>query len=122
MLWSNGTINPNKTKINEDVYLVKENKSFSIYCVQTGVGYYSRRGYQELVASKVDSIIISYKYGTAFHGLNNLNNKFEWFYINVSRVKNISNGFKNAQEVTVIIGESYLDSIMSADETWNKFN
>ena len=108
-LWKNGGLDPNKTKINDEVYLVKENNSYSIYCEQKKT--------QILVSSKVDSVIVSYKYGTLLHGLNNSKNKFEWIYIDVSDVKNVHYGFTNVFEATSsTMGESYVDSVLTSSE------
>ena len=123
VLWKNGTIDPNKTKINDDVYLVKEKGAFSIYCEQKIRGLKQTYDVNEIIATNVDSIIVSYKYGTLFHGYNNSSDKFEWFYIDVSPVKNIHEGFTSVIDATSsTMGEVYLDSIMTTDEMWNKNN
>ncbi|MDT8410963.1 MAG: hypothetical protein RQ875_00755 [Vicingaceae bacterium] len=123
VFWKNVSVDPNKTKINDDVFLVKENGTYNIYCKQNTYGLKRSYDVQEKIASNVDSIIISYKYGTLFHGFNNSNNNYEWFYIDVSSVKNVHEGFISVVDATSsTIGEVYLDSIMTADETWNKYN
>jgi len=123
VLWKNGAIDPNKTKINDDVYLVKEKGSYSIYCEQKAQGLKRTYSVNEVIATNVDSVIVSYKYGTLFHGYNNESDQFEWFYIDVSAVKNVHEGFASVIDATSsTMGEVYLDSILTADEMWNKNN
>lgn len=57
-----------------------------------------------------------------FHGQNNASKKFEWFYIDVSEIKNVHEGFENIKNATSsTMGEAYMDSVMTADETWAKY-
>lgn len=120
--WGNGTLDPNKTEINDEVYLVKEDASYSIYCPQNGKGF-QRNTYTKHVAYDVDSIIISWKYGTLFHGRKPSNKDYAWFYIDVSHTKNIYDGYTSVEEATAsTMGSAYIDSIQTAEETWIKFN
>lgn len=117
IFWTKGTIDPNKREINNEVFLAKKENSFSIYCLQPRLRY---GNYNKLIATSVDSIIVSYKYGTLFRGINS-NNHAEWFYIDTSPVKNIHSGFANIKEATSsTMGEHYIDSIISAEKVWAK--
>ncbi len=119
VLWKEGSFDPNKTRINEGVYLVRENGAYSIYCVKRTRGLIRYYDEQKLIACDIDSIVISDRYGTVFHGRSNSTNNFEWFYIDVSDVKNVHEGFENFKDATSsTIGESYIDSVMTPDETW----
>ena len=122
ILFSDGTIDPNKTRINEAVYLVRENAYYSIYCEQSGNGIKSGT-YLKLIATKLDSIIVSHKYGTLFHGYNHSTGKMEWFYIDMSPVKNVHTGFTNIQDATSsTMGEIYLDSVLTPGKVWKRYN
>ncbi len=60
VLWQDGTIDPNKKRVSNGVYLLKnENKSFT--------ALYGRN--QNLIAFEVDSLIISKKFGTMIYGI-----------------------------------------------------
>ena len=120
VLFSDGTLDPNKTEINEDVYLVKEHGYYSVYCDQCAKRFRSGTS-DKRIATGIDSMIVSNKYGTIFHGYNNSTKKMEWFYIDVSPVKNVHHDFKDIRDATLsTMGQIYLDSIMTADEIWTK--
>lgn len=118
LFWANGTIDPKKRQINDGVFLEKNKSSYSIYCEQPRLRYGT---YNKLIATTVDSIIVSYKYGTLFRGFNS-NNEIEWFYVDNSAVKNIHSGFININDATSsTMGEHYIDSIITVDKIWSKY-
>ena len=117
ILWDNGTLNPNKIKISDDVYLVQDNsKSFLIYCELRG---------QKLIARSVDSIILTPRYGTMLYGIEKGKDIPKWYYIDASSSKKIYGGwtdsiFRNEQIIT--IGHQYLNSVKTPNEIWNNNN
>ncbi len=119
-LWETGPLNPNKTSINKGVYMTKDNSNYSIVIPSN-----QRRSINDiLVASNVDSLIISYKYGTMIYGISEYGVKKQWFYIDASSTKNTYGGFSNEEfrkNEIITIGEIYLDSIQSSEEIWRKF-
>jgi hypothetical protein len=121
ILWNNGTINPNKTKVNEDVYLIREKAGFS---VKYRTKEFSKQT-DKTIAKSVDSLIISYKFGTMVHGFGNSDKVRSWYYIDTSHGKNVYGGFSNSEfrnKEIETIGRTYLDSIFSAQEIWEKYN
>lgn len=123
-LWVNGVIDPNKTEINEGVFLVKEKGKYSIYYrVITNSRVGSGGEYNQRVAVDVDSIIVSESYGTLVRGLNISKNQREWYFlspmgdkIEVEHYTSIHEASKNE------IGVFEKESAISPVEAWKKFN
>lgn len=117
IFWNNGALNPNKSEISDDVYLVKDNhKNFSIYCEIRG---------QKLIASSVDSIILTPRYGTMIYGIGRNKINKEWYYIDASSTKNIHGGWTDStfrNESIVTIGRNFLNSVKTPNEIWNNNN
>jgi hypothetical protein len=73
--WNNGALDSKKFKISDDVFLVQNNpEDYSIYCNK------------ELIASSVDSIILTPRYGTMLYGIGEQKTSKEWHYIDASPV------------------------------------
>lgn len=116
ILWSNGALNPNKTRISDDVYLEhNSDEDYTIYC---RIG-----GKQKIIATSVDSIILTPKYGTMIFGIGKKKKVKQWHYIDASSSKNIYGGWNDSifrNESIVTIGREFLNSVNTSKEIWDK--
>ncbi len=118
VLWTDGSLNPNKKEINDYVYLEKlSDNTFSLTC-KFGSG-------PKKVGSMVDSVIVTPKYGTVFYGMGINGSKKQWYYIDASKpgFNKVHGGWNDLEfrkdEVELLVGKQFLDSVHTAYNTWN---
>ncbi len=118
--WNTTPLNPHIVRIHKQLYLEKQQDEYAAFYTASGYRGQTRK---KVIATRIDSVIISHKYGTMIYGEDAQREK-GWFYVDVSPSTNVYGGYSDAEfrkNNIESIGRIYLDSVCTPQVIWERY-